>query len=684
MPKKIFGITTQPGIRRDGTIMDGNQYSDGEWVRFQRGRPRKIRGYREITPNLNTPSRGIYLDTQNTITRIFNGYNSGVQVVTIDENGVGADNDQSQFGGIILTLGSLVGGTLYTNGTYNNVTLTGGEGSGAIADIVVAGGAVTSVTLDTGGNGYLVGDTLTAPASAIGGTGSGFSIKVATINDGYSESNQHLWQFDEMYDSNGASSVLIAHPGLNLNAIDNTVDSPVLIANVSGNPEEYVFRPVTDSGTPVSVSGGVVSIHPYLFVYGNNGYIANSGAGNPFDWTSPDSNAVNVASGKIVKGMAVRGGTTSPAGLFWALDSLIRVSFVGAPLYWRYDIVGQSTILSSSSVVEYDGIYYWCGVDRFLMYNGVINEISNGMNQNYFFDNLNYNQRQKVWGTKVPRFGEIWWFYPRGTATECTDVIIYNVREKTWYDAGQAPGARRSAGYYTQVFPFPINADTTPERLGVILNLGGITGGGGYANGLYQNVSMTLGTGRGARANITVSGGAVTDVSLIYGGEGYTAGETISADDAQIGGGSGFEVVISKVVDVGPLWQHEVGVDRIKGQTQTAIRSSFTTNNLGWVTGNPSQPSPIGDNRWMRVERIEPDFIQDGQMNVYVTGKSYAQGETEVSQPYPFEPNTPKIDIRQQRRELQLIFESNTVRGDFQMGNVIVHADIGDVRGNAE
>lgn len=684
MAKKIFGITTQPGIRRDGTIMDGNQFSDGEWVRFQRGRPRKILGYREITPNLNTPSRGMYLDSQNTVSRIFNGYEAGVQIITIDKNGVGADNDQAQFGGIILTLNTLVGGSLYTNGTYSGVALTGGTGSSATANIVVSGNAVTTVTLVSGGNGYLVGDTLSATAATIGGTGSGFSIKVATINDGFTASEDHLWQFDEMYDTSGASSVLIAHPGHNLEAIDNTVDSPVLIANVSGNPEEYVFRPVTDAGTPVEVSGGAVSIHPYLFVYGNNGYIANSTAGDPFDWSGTDANAVNVAASKIVKGFAIRGGTTAPSGLFWALDSLIRVSFVGAPLYWRYDIIGQSTILSSSSVVEYDGVYYWCGVDRFLMYNGVIKEVPNGMNQNWFFDNLNYNQRQKVWGTKVPRYGEIWWFYPRGDATECNDVIIYNVRENTWYDTGSAPGSRRSAGYYTQVFPFPVMGDTTPERLGVVLALGAITGGSGYTNGTYQNVTLTGGTGSGARANITVSGNAVTDVSLIYGGEGYEANDTLSADSADIGGGSSFEVIVSTVVNVGALWQHEIGLDEIKGQNQNAIRSSFTTNNLGWITGNPSQPSPVGDNRWMRIERIEPDFLQEEEMSVYVTGKSYAQGTTETSDAYPFNPNTPKIDIRQQRRELQLIFESNVVRGNYQMGNVIVHADIGDVRGNAE
>jgi hypothetical protein len=41
---------------------------------------------------------------------------------------------------------------------------------------------------------------------------------------------------------------------------------------------------------------------------------------------------------------------------------------------------------------------------------------------------------------------------------ECNDAIIYNVRENTWYDAGTALGTRRSAGYFSQVFAFPVAA----------------------------------------------------------------------------------------------------------------------------------------------------------------------------------------------------------------------------------
>ena len=82
-----------------------------------------------------------------------------------------------------LNTASFSGGSLYTNGVYQNIPLTGGSGSGAYADIVVSGGAVTSVSLRYGGNFYVVGDSLSAATTTIGSSGSGFSIAVTAITN---------------------------------------------------------------------------------------------------------------------------------------------------------------------------------------------------------------------------------------------------------------------------------------------------------------------------------------------------------------------------------------------------------------------------------------------------------------------------------------------------------------------
>ena len=733
MAAKVFSLDTQPGIQRDGTVFDKMFYNDGEWVRFQRGRPRKIGGYRVISDQLTGPSRGIWVNPQNAFTSIFSGYNNGLQVLTIDNNGVGAG----------------------------------------------------------------VGD---------------FTLS------NFTQSNLNLWQFDGFYDVAGTGlQSLIAHPGQNLESIDNDINTPVLIGDITSlsmqqigvftdsgtttalsptvtlaaaNPLIGAGQTVTGTGIPanttvvsvssttvtlsnnatasgtvtltfnnnISVSGGIVSLHPYLFVYGNNGLIQNCSAGNTNDWVSADANATNVASGKVVQGLPVRGGSNAPSGLFWTLDSLVRVSFIGGtgtpPQYWRYDIISsQSSILSSQSAIEYDGIYYWCGVDRFLLYNGVVKEIPNNMNQNYFFDNLNYDQRQKVWATKVPRYGEIWWFYPRGDATECTDAIIYNVRENTWYDAGEARGAQRSAGYFSQVFAYPVAADwhtseaetvfteTYNEVSGSVFlfsdtyntqvalrqvisgsniptgttvvaittsnikTLGTVTGGSAYTDGVYTAVPLTGGSGDGAEATISVVGGVVTTVTITARGAAYAVGDVLSADAADIGGtGSGFSVPVSAIyaqaiemsnastgtgavsltfsipADLIAMYQHEIGTDEINGQNVRSILSSFETNDLSWLGGGPSQPQPEGVNRWIRIERIEPDFLQEGEMSVVVTGRPFAQGEDKESEPYTFGPNTGKIDMREQRRELRLRFISDVAGGNYQLGKLVLNAEIGDVR----
>lgn len=753
MTKKVFALDTKPGIQRDGTLFDKEFYVDGQWVRFQRGRPRKIGGYRQITDSLAGPSRGIFVVPRGNFSNVYSGYSDGLQVLPVNNNGVGSGIVDVKFGGALTAIQIISGGTSYTNGTYTGVPLsyvTSGSGYAGVADITVSGGSVTAVTINSGGCSYLPGEYLTADAALIGGTGSGFSIIVDTIFSCFTPSENNLWQFDAFTDSSGDGlNYLIAHAGQNLNDINNEINTRVIAtplgtdtmtivgafeetaatitsgsatitlatANLQVGFNQLVRGPGIPAGARVvsvstttvvidqnatasysnvpiifdnnvSVSGGVVSLHPYLFVYGNNGSIRNCAAGNFHDWVSADANEANMATGKIVKGLPVRGGSNSPSGLFWSLDSLIRVSYnptsitVGGTTvtqFWRYDVISsQSSMLSSQSVIEYDGIYYWCGVDRFLLYNGVVKEIPNSMNQNFFFDNLNYAQRQKVYATKVPRFGEIWWFYPRGNSTECNDCIIYNVRENVWYDAGTALGARRTAGYFSQVFRFPVNAGAEINATGGLL-AGSITDAGtGYTDDTYTYIPLTGGSGSGATATIVVSGGIVVSVVINDRGTGYAPEDALTAT---FGSGADFEYTVSTTMSFVSLWQHEIGTDEVRFTQANAIEAFIETSDLGWVAGGPAQPSPVGENRWLHVERLEPDFIQDGPMELFVTGRPFAQAEDKTTGPYHFEPGTTKIDLREQRRELRLKFVSNVAGGDFQMGKVIVSADLGDVRG---
>jgi hypothetical protein len=194
-------------------------------------------------------------------------------------------------------------------------------------------------------------------------------------------------------------------------------------------------------------------------------------------------------------------------------------------------------------------------------------------------------------------------------------------------------------------------------------------------------------------------------VTITARGAAYIVGSVLSATAASLGGtGAGFAIpvtaiyaqaiqmsaaatgtgVVSVTFSLPPnlieLFQHEIGTDEISGQDVRSIASFFETNDLGWVSGGPSQPAAEGTNRWLRLERVEPDFIQSGEMSLIVTGPAFAQGPDKVSDPYIFDAETGKIDMREQRRELRLRFTSNVAGGDYQLGKVLLSADVGDVR----
>jgi hypothetical protein len=85
------------------------------------------------------------------------------------------------FGTSIISGVILTGGALYTDGIYPNVSLTGGSGIGAAADITITGGIISIVTLNAGGQDYVIGDILSVNSGDVGGTGNGFTWKVANI-----------------------------------------------------------------------------------------------------------------------------------------------------------------------------------------------------------------------------------------------------------------------------------------------------------------------------------------------------------------------------------------------------------------------------------------------------------------------------------------------------------------------
>ena len=581
----IYELVSQAGVKRDGTDFDSQFWNDALWVRFQRGRPRKMGGYRYISDLLYGPVRAMYLDSRAAGTTVHSFSQWGIEQLLID-----------------------------------------------------SGGLLSSLTDRT-------------PAAFVA-------------------NSLYTWQAASMFQSGGAGTpTLVASASPDSDALSSDVAGPVYSGDITLTTP---MTPVQDGAGVITVSGGVCALQPFIFLYGSNGLIRNS---NPNDvsvgsgWTTGGANkasTANVAGSKIVKGLAMRGGGQSPAGVFWALDALIKVNYVGGTTLWTYDTISDDvTILSKSCVVEYDNAFYWVGTDRFYVYNGIVQELPNPMNLNWFFDNLNFAQRQKVWALKVPRFGEIWWFFPTGTSTECNAAVIFNVREKLWYDTA----IDRTAGAPARVYPRPLMAQN-----------GDVTSAVKYAplTGVFTYGESVVGLTSGATATVSKTSSTQLNLSNVIGS--FIVGETIK-DTGHGGSDTGTVTALAFDQQLSTIWDHEKGVDVVNRAGTSAIDSRIESNNLNWLTGSPVTAQGQGGNFQFQLSRVEPDFVIAGSMSLAVNGKSFANSVANLSDPISFNGSTEYVDLREQRRLLTLIFRSNEIGGDFQMGRILLTVEPGDERG---
>lgn len=360
MTSQPVKLQFEPGIGRDGTLAEGKNCVDGEWVRWQRGRPRKMWGYRSVT-DLPELSRGLHVIAGNGKMYLHSGGLSTLTQVVTDRFGV-------------------------LQQTYDRT-----------------------------------------PAALV-------------------DSLDNLWQFDVLYDATSATNRVIAHATPSLSDIDSTTDAKVFYGDVRAT--------ATLGDTGVVASGGIVALPPYLVVFGADGIFKWSVPNKPDDFTNAGSGTARITGGKLLVGRRLRGTGSGPAGLLWSENALIRVAFTAGGTTWNSDELAETSLISQRAVVEYDGIFYWLGVDRFMMFSGVQRELPNDQSLNFFFDNVNMQHRQKVFGFKNPRWGEIWWCFPYGNSTEANHAIVFNAREGSWYDT-PLPNGGRTAAAYAATYPRP-------------------------------------------------------------------------------------------------------------------------------------------------------------------------------------------------------------------------------------
>jgi hypothetical protein len=274
------------------------------------------------------------------------------------------------------------------------------------------------------------------------------------------------WTLDALFDTTSSAVQLVAHAAPDLQFAASSGQSVPFIGQITATTP---LVPFSDPGSygggswaQPNIAGGVFCVQPYVFAFDKFGFIQWSAPNLPLQLGTTGgtlgSGSARISAQKLIAGLPLRGGATnSPAALIWSLSEVITATFVGqaAGIFAFNTISPSSSILSTDCVMEYDGMYYWPAIDRFLVYNGTVQEVPNSQNQDWFFNNINRTYSAKTFAFKIPRYGEIWWCAPMFGNTEPSHAVIYNVREQCWYDT-VLPGSGRTCGYFAQGFRYPI------------------------------------------------------------------------------------------------------------------------------------------------------------------------------------------------------------------------------------
>lgn len=396
MTEQVFPITYKPGILRDGSFFQGNYCTNGQWVRFFRGQPQNIGGminyviYIQSAPEMLPPS-----STPTAALIYYDG--AGNKHILV---GVSLNNADDKYNVI--------------DATYNN----------------------------TGGQTLTYFNKFTNPTNTL----TQFVVVISIIN--------------------AIPTQMILCLGMkNYTDINSSEAISTILAkkDIGGffqvNFPDFVLQEAT---------GGMLYVGNRLFYYGNNGLVRwssiaaekskeNTSLQKPFLFFI-DKYSINISTDKVIYGAEWRGGANSPTIIFWTLGSVVLISNTTGSnnqatsdpddLSFSKKVLSRdSSILSSNSVVEYDGIFYWPGTQRFFVFNGVVLPLENNLNRQTFFDTLDMSKRQRVFGVKNVARDEIWWFYPekgKDANVECARAVIYNVVDNTWYDTA----IERAAGYF--------------------------------------------------------------------------------------------------------------------------------------------------------------------------------------------------------------------------------------------
>ena len=463
------------GIDREGTsYTNAGGWFDGSLVRFRKGFVEKIGGWAKNTTNtfLGTSrklfgwialegTKYLFLGTNlkayikegdnvNDVTPIrlttsagdvtFSASNGDATITVADTSHGAVQNDFVTFSGASSLGGNINSNVL--NQEYQIATIVNAN-SYTIEAKNTSGVTVTANSSDTGNGGSSVvgayqintglDNFVQSTGWGVGAWGDGTYGSTTSLSD----TNQlRLWSADNfgedlLFNNRGGSIYIwqesngVTTRGINITALSGANLSPTKgLQVIVSDTDRHVFILGAD---PLNAGGTARTgtIDPML--------IAFSDQESATEWepkTTNTAGSVRLSAGsEIIGGIRARQET-----LVWTDSALYNITFVGPPLTFAVNLINQGVgLISPNGCINSPSGVYWMSDDGFYFYNGSVKRLSCSV-LSYVLDNLNINQKFKVFGLLNKEFNEVWWFYPstQDNTGEISRYVIYNYLEDSW------------------------------------------------------------------------------------------------------------------------------------------------------------------------------------------------------------------------------------------------------------
>jgi hypothetical protein len=186
------------------------------------------------------------------------------------------------------------------------------------------------------------------------------------------------------------------------------------------------------TNAPTDCVGLLVTPERFLFALGAGGEplkVQWSDKEDNTTWTAAATNeagSFTLQSGAaIMAGVNVRG-----QSLILTEVDAYTATYIGPPFVYGFERVGSNCgAISRRAAAAAAGGALWMGNRAFFAYEGgAVREIKSDVSD-YVFNNINQDQKSKIYAVANSAFGEVWWFYPSTGSTECDSYVALNYEE---------------------------------------------------------------------------------------------------------------------------------------------------------------------------------------------------------------------------------------------------------------